>query len=112
MTDDRCVTVFGGTGFFGGAVVRRLHQHGFSVRIASRRPERALTLFPDESARLQPVAADVHDDASVAAALAGACAAVNAVSLYVEQGSETFQAVHVEAAARVARHARERGQDE
>ena len=35
--------------------------------------------------------------------------AVNAVSLYVERGRETFDAVHVEAAARVARLARENG---
>jgi NADH dehydrogenase len=34
--------------------------------------------------------------------LAGAYAAVNAVSLYVERGQETFHSVHVEAAERVA----------
>src|SRR4051812_3720857 len=55
------------------------------------------------------VAADVHDEAAVAAALAGAFGAVNAVSLYVEHGRESFDAVHVEGAARLARHAREAG---
>jgi NADH dehydrogenase len=35
-------------------------------------------------------------------ALAGAYGVVNAVSLYVEHGQETFHAVHVEAAQRVA----------
>jgi len=39
----------------------------------------------------------------VADVLAGAYAAVNAVSLYVERGQETFHSVHVEAAERVAR---------
>ena len=38
----------------------------------------------------------------VADVLAGAHAAVNAVSLYVERGQETFRSVHVEAAERVA----------
>ena len=38
----------------------------------------------------------------VADVLAGAHAAVNAVSLYVERGQETFHSVHVEAAERVA----------
>ena len=43
-------------------------------------------------------------------ALAGAFGAVNAVSLYVERGNhETFHAVHVDAAARIARLAREAG---
>jgi hypothetical protein len=40
--------------------------------------------------------------------LSGAFGAVNALSLYVERGRVTFDAVHVEAAARVAHLARER----
>jgi len=50
---------------------------------------------------------DVHDEAAVIACLAGAYGVVNAISLYVERGRETFDAVHVEAAARIARRARE-----
>jgi NADH dehydrogenase len=41
--------------------------------------------------------------------VAGAFAVVNAVSLYVERGSDTFRSVHVEAAARVARYSRGSG---
>ena len=46
---------------------------------------------------------------SVSSTLFGAYGAVNAVSLYVERGRVTFDAVHVEAAARVARLARASG---
>ena len=53
--------------------------------------------------------ADIHDETSLAAALLGAYGAVNAVSLYVERGRATFDAVHIEAAARVARLARASG---
>jgi len=42
-------------------------------------------------------------------ALAGAFGVVNAVSLYVERGNQTFHSVHVEAAARVAKHSRASG---
>ena len=42
-------------------------------------------------------------------ALAGAFGVVNAVSLYVERGNQTFRSVHVEAAARVAKHSRALG---
>jgi uncharacterized protein YbjT (DUF2867 family) len=106
----RVVTVFGGTGFLGRRVARRLLDHCFGVRIASRRPERARSPPAPGSTVAEAVGADVHDEASVAAALAGAFAAVNAVGLYVERGGrETFRAVHVEAAARVARLAREAG---
>ena len=101
----RSVTVFGGTGFLGRRIVRQLLDRGFAVRVATRHPERAQRLFPDETRSLEAVRADVNDDASVALAVAGAFAVVNAVSLYVEHGSETFHSVHVAAAARVARQA-------
>ena len=54
-------------------------------------------------------AADAHDERSVEAAVAGADGVVNAISLYVEHGSETFHSVHVEAAARIASVARRVG---
>jgi NADH dehydrogenase len=106
----RIVTVLGGTGFLGRRVVRRLLDHGFRVRAASRHPERVPSLFGSEGAGPEPMGVDVHEDGSVAAALAGVYGAVNAVSLYVERrGREAFHSVHVEAAARVARLAREAG---
>ncbi len=55
--------------------------------------------------------ADVNDDGLVAAALSDAWAVVNAVSLYVERGKDTFQSVHVRAAERVAKLARQAGVD-
>jgi uncharacterized protein YbjT (DUF2867 family) len=66
-------------------------------------------LFGADKVGPKAVRVDVHDEASVATALAGASGAVNAVSLYVERGHETFRAIHVEAAARVARVARRSG---
>jgi NADH dehydrogenase len=103
------VTVFGGTGFVGRRVVKHLRELEFSVRIASRHPDRARGLFGEEEPRLQPTMTDIHDDASVATAIAGGYGVVNAISLYVERGNETFQSVHVAAAARIARHARDSG---
>lgn len=99
------VTVFGGTGFLGRRVVRRLREHALGVRVAARRPERGRELFAGDP-HVQSVAADVQDDLSVAAALAGAYAAVNAVSLYVERGGRSFQGIHVAGARRVAAQAR------
>ena len=92
------VTVFGGTGFLGGRVVRHLRDKGFSVRVASRHPR---TLSGDDP-EVKPVAADIRERPSIAAAVEDAFGVVNAVSLYVEHGAETFQAVHVAAAERVA----------
>ncbi|HMQ92656.1 MAG TPA: complex I NDUFA9 subunit family protein [Amaricoccus sp.] len=53
--------------------------------------------------------ADLRDPPSVRAALDGADAAVNALSLYVESRDATYQAIHVDGAGRLARAAAEAG---
>src|SRR5215467_9325729 len=98
-----CATVFGGTGFVGRRVVRYLHEVGTKVRIVSRHQGRA------EDDGIEQITADAHDERRVDAALAGADGAVNAISLYVEHGSDTFHSVHVEAAGKIAKAAREAG---
>jgi uncharacterized protein YbjT (DUF2867 family) len=110
-TNGRTVTVFGGTGFLGRRIVRHLRSRGFSVRTASRHPDRAHRLFGPDDPQLQSVGANIHDERSVAEALAGAYGVINAVSLYVEHGQETFHSVHVESAQRVAAQAHRAGVD-
>ena len=107
--NDRTVTIFGGTGFLGRRVVWHLRKREFSVRIASRHPDRGHRLFGLDDPQLQSVEANIHDERSVADALAGAYGVVNAVSLYVEHGQETFHSVHVESAQRVAAQAHRAG---
>src|SRR5262245_4928725 len=97
------VTVFGGTGFVGRRVVRHLSDSTAMVRVASRHPARA------EGDNVEQIVADAHDERSVEAAVEGADGIVNAISLYVEHGGNTFHSVHVEAAARIARVARRTG---
>jgi uncharacterized protein YbjT (DUF2867 family) len=96
-----CATVFGGTGFVGRRVVRHLRESGTKVRIVSR--HRALGKYDG----IEQIAADARDQRSVEAAVAGADGVVNAISLYVEHGSDTFHSVHVETAAKIARAARQ-----
>src|SRR4249920_3934066 len=110
-TNDRTVTVFGGTGFLGRRIVRHIRTHGFSVRTASRNPDRGHRLFGPDDPQLKSVGANIHDERSVADALAGAYGVINAVSLYVEHGRETFHSVHVESAQRVAAQALRAGVD-
>jgi NADH dehydrogenase len=110
-TNGRTVTVFGGTSFLGRRIVRHLRSVGFPVRIASRHPDRGHSQFGPDDPQLQSVEANIHDERSVADALAGAYGVVNAVSLYVEHGHETFHSVHVESAQRVAAQAHHAGVD-
>jgi uncharacterized protein YbjT (DUF2867 family) len=109
VTNERTVTVFGGTGFLGRRVVRHLRKRGFSVRIASRHADRGDRLFALDDPELQSVQADIHDEQSVARALVGAYGVVNAVSLYIEHGTETFHSLHVECAQRLATQAGQAG---
>src|SRR3979490_763837 len=110
-TNGRTVTVFGGTGFLGRRIVRHLRYREFPVRIASRHPDRGHRQFGPDDPQLQSVEANIHDERSVADALAGAYGVANAVGLYVEHGEETFHSVHVKAAQRVAAQALRAGVD-
>jgi len=98
-----CVTVFGGTGFVGRRIVRHLRASGTGVRIVSRHRGQV------EDDGIEQVVADAHDERSVEAAVAGADGVVNAISLYVEHGSDTFHSVHVEAAGNIAKAAKQAG---
>jgi len=106
---DRVVTIFGGTGFLGRRIVRHLRLHGFCVRVASRHPDRGHALLGPDDAQLRSIEVDVRDQRSVSDALADAYGAVNAVSLYLEQGPETFHSIHVESAERIAAQAQRWG---
>ena len=91
----RVATVFGGSGFVGRNIVRVLAQQGWRVRAAVRRPEWASFLQPmGDVGQVVPVQTNVRNAASVAAAVAGADAVVNAVGIFVQRGKQRFGIVH------------------
>ena len=104
------VTVFGGSGFLGRQIVKRLTANGIPVRVAVRRPEQAsfLEAFAP-GGRIEAVAADVWDEATVARAVEGSVAVVNTVGHYVEKRGSSFDAVHGEGARHVAHQALKAG---
>ncbi|MCX2723951.1 complex I NDUFA9 subunit family protein [Roseibium salinum] len=95
------VTIFGGTGFLGHRISNKLLRNGVTVRIASRHPD-SVRPPADATGRMVPVRTDIRDRSQVEQAVDGADGVVNAVSLYVERGELTFNAIHVEGARRVA----------
>ena len=101
------ITVFGVSGYLGRRVVRALVAADFRVRAAARRP--AAESFADLGDRVEPVVADIRDAGAIAAAIGEACGVVNAVGLYTERGDESFAAIHVDGAGRVAAAARVAG---
>ena len=106
----KLVTIYGGSGFVGRYIARRLAQQGWRIRVAVRRPNDALFVKPyGVVGQVEPILCNIRDDASVRAAMQGADAVVNCVGILVEEGKNGFDAVQTEGAARIARIAAEEG---
>jgi len=104
----RLVTIFGGSGFVGRYIARRMAKEGWRVRVAVRRPNQALFVKPyGVVGQVEPVFCNIRDDASVRAVLTGADAVVNCVGILAEAGKNSFAAVQGEAPGRIARIAAE-----
>lgn len=106
----KLVTIFGGSGFIGRYIARRLAKDGWRIRVAVRNPNEAMFVRPYGAVgQVEPVFCNIRDDASVAAVMAGADAVVNCVGLLAEAGKNTFAAVQEEGAERIARIAAKHG---
>ncbi|RMD60657.1 MAG: complex I NDUFA9 subunit family protein [Alphaproteobacteria bacterium] len=97
------ITIFGGSGFIGRHLVRRLARQGWVIRVAVRHPAAANFLKPlGDVGQIVPIRAPVQDEAAVRAAVAGARAVVNLVGVLYERGRQRFDEVHVRGAGRIA----------
>lgn len=106
----KLVTIYGGSGFVGRYIVRRMAKAGWRVRVAVRRPNEALFVKPYGAVgQVEPVFCNIRDDASVAEVMTGADAVVNCVGILNSVGKNTFDAVQAEGAARIARLAKAAG---
>lgn len=106
----KLVTIFGGSGFVGRYIARRMAKEGWRVRVAVRRPNEALFVKPyGTPGQVEPLGCNIRDDASVRAMIRGADAVVNCVGILNRSGKNTFDAVQAEGAGRIARIAASEG---
>jgi uncharacterized protein YbjT (DUF2867 family) len=106
----KLVTIFGGSGFVGRYIARRMAKEGWRVRVAVRRPNEALYVKPyGTPGQVEPLGCNIRDDASVRAMIRGADAVVNCVGVLNRSGKNTFDAVQAEGAGRIARIAAAEG---
>lgn len=100
----KLVTIYGGSGFVGRYIARRMAKEGWRVRVAVRRPNEALFVKPYGAVgQVEPVLCNLNDEASVAAAMRGADAVVNCVGILNEVRKNKFDSIQAEGAGRVAR---------
>ncbi len=103
MATRSVATVFGGSGFIGRYVVKRLAAAGYVVRVAVRDPEAALFLKTMGAVgQVVPLAASVTHPAAVARAVEGAELVVNLVGILAEPKPGDFQRVQADGARHVA----------
>lgn len=104
------VTVFGGSGFVGRAIVRALAQEGLQVRVACRRIELAERVkTAGDVGQVTVMRTNLRLPRSVEAAVAGSQAVINAAGIPFQRGRQRYQSVHVEGSRAIAEAARKAG---
>jgi NADH dehydrogenase len=108
----KLVTIYGGSGFVGRYITRRLAQAGWRIRVAVRHPNEAMHVKTYGAVgQVEPVFCNIRDDESVRSVMQGADAVVNCVGTFDRKGRNNFDAVQNEGATRIARLAAEEGVD-
>jgi NADH dehydrogenase len=106
----KLVTIYGGSGFVGRYIARRMAKEGWRVRVAVRRPNEAIFVRPyGVVGQVEPVFCNIRSDDSVRAVMQGADAVVNCVGTFDAWGKNNFDAVQDQGAGRIARIAAEEG---
>jgi len=98
MNKSKLVTIIGGSGFVGRAIIRQAVAAGYSVRVGCRHPQRAAALQVDGAKFCR---ANVATGKGVEDAVHGADIVINLVGLLFERGRNSFQAAHVDGTARI-----------
>lgn len=89
--------VFGGTGFIGRQIVRELAKAGYTVKVATRAPEKAYFLKPyGNVGQIVPFLCRSGDDTTIRAAVQGCEVVVNCVGILFEKGKSSFTKIHTE----------------
>jgi len=104
MIKPKLAAVFGGSGFLGRYIVKRLADRGYVVRVAVRDVEAAMFLRPMGGVgQIVPLYAPLHEEALVGRAAQGADVVINVTGILAERRKGDFFRVHAEGAGRIAR---------
>ncbi len=104
------MTIFGGSGFLGQQIAKKLIKNGAIVKIASRFPERASHLMTlGFVGQVSFVKCNLLNEKSIRDALKNSDIAINAVGILNEKNSQNFKNIHVKSAKIMARNLKDLG---
>lgn len=110
MMDERLITIFGGAGFIGRHLVRKLAAEGWRVRVITRSPGLAGHLQPlGDVGQIVVQPYPGSDDKALARLIDGSSAVVNLIGILYETARQRFDDVHGELPGRIARAAADAG---
>lgn len=106
MATRSVATVFGGSGFIGRYVVKRLTDRGYVVRVCGRDTEAARALMTTgRIGQIVPFYVSLENESTIERAVEDAGVVVNLVGILSERRPGDFQRIQADGAGRVARAA-------
>lgn len=108
--DQRLITIFGGAGFIGRHLVRKLAAADWRIRVVTRSPGLAGHLQPlGDVGQIVIQALDSLDEQAIRRLVEGSTAVVNLVGILYETSRQRFDEIHGEFPGRIARAAADAG---
>lgn len=106
MAKQRRVTVFGGTGFIGRYVVKRLAERGNVITVASRYAMRATYLQPlGDVGQITLINTNIQDETAIDRVVKNADCVLNLVGILAEGGKQRFESIQNQGATLIAKRA-------
>jgi len=101
------ICILGGTGFVGRHLTTKLANHGYSLKVLTRHPQRHREVEILPGAEL--VEANIHDPETLQEQFRGCDAVINLVGVLHEYSGQSFRAVHAELPGKVVDACRSAG---
>lgn len=101
------IIIFGGTGFIGKHIVRRLAAHGYLIKIFTRNQEKATSLkLCGNLGQISVFKGDFFDEALLLESMAECDVVINLIGILYETKKSSFHTAHVKIAERIAKAAK------
>ncbi len=111
--DGKTVTLIGGSGFIGRALVEKLARAGARILVLGRNAERVKLMKPlGAVGQITALAGDATDEATLRTAIMPADTVINLVGILSPTGRHNFELMHATLPAQIAKIASETGVDQ